>query len=360
MRRLCFPLTFTAVAGVRTESPSGRVRRPAGVVIVGVLLVLLAACRPAALSSATATAAATAAPIATSTLTPTSPLATATIAPTNTPPPTPPPSATSWPTETPYPTTLPSTSTPSPQPTLSVYEDVEIYAYIMNETWFQSGAYDDRLPGQPVNATYSAADEALAAELKTLIEGDIFVILTGDYYPAPDGNGHLVVKAFEYVNQLYTPETPFDVVFQQPGFNFSFRYPSGWFVKTQPGDDGQNSVRLSNAPFDINQLRPGREAFDPTWFYVSLHFEPMSLEAYIAAWQDAVQEDTSPDGPPILEVTFLEMGGRPVAQVIQTRMYRTVTYVVSWTGGVVIISPSAESGGKDDLEFIRRLVESMM
>lgn len=329
--------------------------------VIGFLLFLLAACRPAALSSVTTTTMATAvaAPSATPTLTATPLPATATIAPTNTPPPTLPPSATPWPTESPYTTALPPTSTPSPEPTLSVYENVAIYAYVMDETRFQTGYYEGSLPGLPLNPTYSAADEALAAELKTLIEGDVFVILTGDYYPAAEGSGHLVVGGFEYVNQLYTSEMPFDAIFQQPGLNFSFRYPSGWFVETELDDDGQIFVYLSNGSFDSFQLRPGREAFDPSWYYLSLHFEPMSLDAYVAARQDAVAQDSSPDGPPTLEVTYWEMGGRSVAQIIQARMYRNVTYVVPWEDGVVIISPSAESGSKDDLEFIRRLVESM-
>jgi len=119
------------------------------------------------------------------------------------------------------------------------------------------------------------------------------------------------------------------------------------------------SVRIFNAPFDTNLLRPGREAYDPTAFDVSLRFEPITVDAYISDQQEAAKADDSDDWPTTVTVTYLEMGGQMAVQVTHVSWYRSVNYAVPWAGGIVIITPSIGSGSLDNVDFIRRLVESM-
>ena len=304
---------------------------------------------PPATSQPTATQSPTALPTPTM-ATPFLPTSTATLLPTSTP----------WPTETatavpptPSHTPLPPTITPTPSATSAVYPGVVLYGYVMRPDSFQVGRYD-----APVSigvAELEGATELITAELATLVEGDIFVKLQGDYYPQETGQGRLVVNAVELVNFPFGPDTLLDATFRSQEAGFQFNYPAGWTVATVETDDGRVGVRLHNAPEGSINWRPGRIYGDPTEFLVTVSRDDTpSVEAYILDRLESFKEQLADyrSGDP-LDI-HVSMIGNEGAQVYGWCCGRN--YVFPFDDGVIVWHMN---GGREQNALLYRIVETL-
>lgn len=132
------------------------------------------------------------------------------------------------------------------------------------------------------------ADESVSQALAALPQGDVLVILEGDYLQAPDGVGKLTVERIRLVNLPYTPDTSLDATYEHAKPKFHFNYPAGWFIESFAG--GRDNL-LTNAPIEATLLRPGRAYLDPTEVDFAFHItDAPSVEAYVDRVGSSVQE----------------------------------------------------------------------
>jgi hypothetical protein len=304
---------------------------------------------PSATFQPTSTQSPTALPTLTMTTT-SLPTSTATFFPTSTP----------WPTETvtavpptPSHTPLPPTITPTHAATNLVYPDVVLYGYVMRPDSFQVGSYD--APISIADVELEGATELITVELATLVEGDIFVRLQGDYYPQEDGMGRLVVESIELVNFPFGPDTPLDATFRSQEAGFQFNYPAGWKVTTVERDDGRVGVRLHNAPEGSINWRPGRAYGDPTEFLATVFRDDTpSVEAYILDRLELFKEQLDnyrPGDPLTIHISMISNGG---------------AQIYGWCCGSDFVFPFADgvivwrmNGGREQNALLYRIVETL-
>jgi hypothetical protein len=250
---------------------------------------------------------------------------------------------------TPYAPEPINTSTPIPQ---SFYEDAWLGGFLLNSTELQVG--NSSLPhvlteGQIV--PLQTADAETAEHLNSLPTGDVVVWAEGNFHYNGPEDYWLEVDTIEPLNLPYSSETPLDATYNHSGPDFTFDYPSGWFIRPSE-DDPRALLQLSNVPPIVYEksLWVGREFVDPTQY----EFTILAIPAESAAEFRATATEIDEAGPGLKEVEMVTLNGRSVTRVVETSFGTTALYLVDINGQLLVFT---DWGPQTD--FMERIIATL-